>query len=208
MLSREIRVANKVFDTAKWTGSDLYTALSGTAYWTDFANADPIGVIEAASDKVQGNTGYEANTLIMNKKTHQLLSKSAQLIDRLTGARNAALNGGLLDLSTLAFLLNVEKILVASSVKNTANEGQTFASGQVWSQTYCMAAYIPAGEPGIEESTIGRSFFWDRETSKEEQFLVETYSSNETRSDMVRTLQVVDENIIDPAYGHLIKIRA
>lgn len=205
-ISREIRVAGKIFNTTTWTGAQLTTDVSAKP-WSDATNALPINDVESAKQKVRDLTGFYANALIINYKTWVNLSLAAQLVDRLGLAHNQALNGSLLNLETLAMVLGVSRVYVGAQAFDKADEGQAFVADDIWSTGFAMVAWIPQGENlTIEQATIGRSFFWSKMNTKEEKFVIETYDENNTDSHIVRARQFVDEKIIDASYGHLLKI--
>lgn len=205
-ISREIRVAGKVFNTTTWTGASLFTDISALP-WSTSATAKPIDDVSAAKQKVRDLTGFFGNVLIINYQTWQNLSVAAQLVDRLGLAHNQALNGALLNLETLAMVLGVSRVYVGAQAFDSADEGQTFAASDIWATGFAMVAWIPQGDSlTIQQATVGRSFFWSKMNTKEEKFVIETYDENQTDAHIVRARQFVDEKIIDPAYGHLLQI--
>lgn len=59
-----------------------YTALTGTAVWSDAANADPFTDIETVKNAVLARTGAELVTLVMNNATFNYLGKMTSIKNR------------------------------------------------------------------------------------------------------------------------------
>lgn len=148
-------VASTVFNASTWTGADLSTAV--TNEWDDFANADIIGDVNAAIEKVAESSALEANALIINRKVLRNVLQCEQIVDRIkyTSRPTAAeIRNALVDMFDLKY------ILVAGGFKNTANSGQDAALERIWSSEYAMVARV-AETDDPRETCVGRTFIWD-----------------------------------------------
>jgi hypothetical protein len=199
LLAQEGRISAAAFNTSVFTGSALYTDVSA-APWTA-AGSDVIGHVKAAREKVRQNCGVEPNAIVMNKSNwDKLIENTAikaaiQYVARLTEQelRNA-----------LADILGVQKVIVGKAIYNSAKQGKTFSGAEVWGSNYALIGYIPE-DKDIVAPAVGRSPLWV-EDSPENQ-TVESYREEGVRSDVYRVRQNIDEVVVDPYFGHLLKVR-
>ncbi len=200
----EQRVADSVFNTTTWTGASLTTDVSGTP-WATIASAVPLTNVEAAVQKVYDNSGLWCNAMVINKKVFRNLRNTSQVIDRVASAgagnRNLASD---ITVQMLCEAFDLDYIIVAGGSKNTAAEGQTATPGQIWSSTYAMICKVATGAD-FREPCIGRTFHWSADGSSIDG-AIETYRDETVRGDVVRVRHDVDEIVLYPQAGHLLKI--
>lgn len=196
--AQERRVAGLMFNTAIFTGAQLYTDNSATP-WTN-ASTDVIAQVRAIREKVRANSGIDPSTLIFSKANlDRLLNNSVikdciKYVARLTEAEI---------LNALADVLGVKNILIGRGIYNTAKEGKTFVNGDIWNTSYAMVAVI--GDPNrLSDPSVGRTFLWASDSP--ENATVEQYRDDASRSDIFRVRQHVDEIVIDPYFAHLMKV--
>lgn len=200
----EKRIADAVFNTTTWTGSSLFTNVSGTP-WATVASAAPITNVEAACQKVYDNSGLWPNALVINKKVFRNLRLTAQIISAITasGAGNPAKAA---DVTTqmLSQVFDLPYIIVAGGSYNSANEGQTATAAQIWSSSYAMVCKVATSDD-FREPCIGRTFHWSGDGSTAEG-AIESYREEQTRSNIIRVRHDVDEVVLYPQAGHLLQI--
>lgn len=204
LIQQEKRAATALFDTAVFTGSALYTDYSG-APW-DAAASDVIGQIKTVREKVRQNTGLEPNALIMSKTNMDRLLLNTGIKAAISGIR--ALTEAEL-IAALGPILGISKIIVGKGIRNTANKNKAFSGADIWSDDYAMVAVVANGsqeQTGMIEPCIGKTMLWV--TDSPENVLSEQYRGEDVRSDIFRVRHHVDEKIIDPYFGHLIKVDA
>jgi len=198
--AQEKRIASKVFDTAVFTGSKLFTDFS-TAPW-DNTSSDVIAQVRAAREQVRQNCGMEPGSLIMSKANidrllgNEKIKAAIQYVARLTEAEI---------LNAMADILGVKRILVGKAIYNTAKEGKSFQGADIWSDDFAMVAVIGEGQR-LSDPTVGRTFLWTMDSP--ENATVEQYRDDAARSDIFRVRQHVDEIIVDPYFAHLMKVDA
>ena len=196
--AQERRVAGLMFNTAVFTGAQLYTDNSATP-WTS-ASTDVIAQVRAIREKVRANSGIDPSTLIFSKANlDRLLNNSVikdciKYVARLTEAEI---------LNALADVLGVKNILVGRGIYNTAKEGKTFINGDIWNASYAMVAVIGDANR-LSDPSVGRTFLWSSDSP--ENATVEQYRDDASRSDIFRVRQHVDEIVIDPFFAHLMKV--
>lgn len=200
ILAQEIRIAALAFNTTTFTGAPLFKDNSA-APWTT-AGSDVIGHVKTAREQVRQNCGLEANSLVMSKSNLNALllntgiKAAIQYVARLTEQEI---------MNALADILGVRKIYVGSAVYNTAKEGKAFTGADVWSPTYALVAFIPDNGQDLSQPSVGRTMLWTADSP--ENVTVEQYRDEEARADIFRVRQNTDELVIDPYFGHLMKVR-
>ena len=199
--AQEKRVAALLFNTGTWTGNALYTN-NQAAPW-DVVGSNAIGQVRAAREKVRANCGVEPNALICSKANIDRLMANTGIKDaikyvaRLTEAEI---------LNALADILGIRKIFVGKAIYNSAKEGQSFASADIWSDDYAMVAVIAEDGQNLALPSIGRTFLWISDSP--DNATVESYRDETHRSDIFRVRQNVEEKVIDKHFAHLMKIDA
>lgn len=201
LLAQEKRHAAALFNTSTFTGSALYTDYS-SAPW-DAVGSDAIGQVKAGREKIRQNCGIDAVSLICSKTNIDRLllntgvKAAIQYVARLTEAEI---------LNALADILGVESIYTGKAIRNTANKGKTFSGADVWSDDYALLAVVAKNAENLAEPAVARTILWTEDSP--ENTVVEQYREEAIKSDIFRVRHNVDELIIDPYFGHLIKVDA
>lgn len=196
----ERRVAAAVFNTSTWTGASLTTTV-GTV-WSTKASATPAADVAAAVDKVYSNSGLWPNTVIMSRQLFREARECAEIIDRLKYNGLTDVKPANMTAQILAQVFDVERVLVAGSTKNTANEGQTASLSSNWDATKCMVCRTVLSND-IREPGLGRIFHWSQDGSQIGG-TAETYRDETVRGDVVRVRHQTGEKILLTEAGHLL----
>lgn len=199
MRAEEIRCAAAIFNTTTWTGATLYTN-TGTVWTT--GTTDVCADVNNAKEKVRVLTGMLPNTLIMNSVTFNALLNNDDLMGRIQYTQRATQD---VLAQFMAAWLGVERILVGNAVRNSADEGLTFTSANVWSSLYAMVAVLPRTQ-SLAEPCVGRTMLWTDDSPSI--VTVEQYRIEERRSDGIRMRQHVQEKVFDASFAHLMEITA
>jgi len=201
--AQEARVSALIFNTTTWTGSDLYTDVSGSAPW-DTASSAIIANVIAAKEKVRKNTGgREANCLIVTRSQFENLLKNTEIKAQFPGA--PLITKAMLE-SALGSIFGLERLIVAGGIYNSAAEKatSTYTAAEIWSDDYAMIARVAPQGAALNEPCIGRTFLWTGDSPSE--LVVETYREEQIRGDVVRVRHDVDEVVLGAEFGHLLKI--
>lgn len=203
LAGQEARVAAALFNASVFTGAALYKDNSG-APW-DAAASDIIAQVREAKEKVRKNCGIVPNAMILNQENINRAKSNTAIKDAIK--YTARVTDAELE-NALADLFGVKKIFIAKGIYNSAKEGKTFSSADIWSDDYVMLAVV-ADDPGKNDllvPSLGRTFLWTEDSP--ENATVESYRDEGIRSDVFRVRQHTDEKIIDPYFGFLIKVDA
>jgi hypothetical protein len=157
LIKRERIWAGKYFIPAIW-GQDLTgVALSPTAnqflQW-DNANSNPIEDIVYAGTKIEQQTGFAPNTLVLSPYVFNALKNNADILDRIKYTQR-----GILTTDILAALFEVDNVLVARSAFNSASEGATGVFDFIVSSKSALLCYSNP-RPSILTPSAGYTFSW------------------------------------------------
>lgn len=185
LIKQEEDFVSNFFTTGKWTGSTTATDLSAgdsgyTAAWTD-ASSTPIEDIDAQNDTIEGKTGARANVLVVNRKGWSALRNHPDIMDRIKHAAGPG-NPAMATRQAVASLMELDRIVVTSAVKNTADEGATASVSSI-AGNHALLVYA-APNPGLFNPSGGYIFRW---TGLEGQAgggqSISTYREDDTKSD-------------------------
>lgn len=137
------------------SGTNLgsYVTLSGVNQWSDYTNSDPIADVTTARAFIRNNTGIEANTMVIDFDSKQMLRRHPLLLDMFKYTQ-----GGMLEDKELAHVFDVAQVLTASGIKNNAREGATSSLTSIWGKNVIIAHI----EPGVslQTKTFGLTMRW------------------------------------------------
>jgi len=157
LLRKEIQFVSDFFTTGVW--ADDVTGVAGTPsagetkQWSDYSSSDPINDIEAAKSEILGNTGMEANTLVLGYEVFRQLKNHPDLVDRIKYTSSNTITEDM-----LARMFDLDRVLVAKAVKATNNEG----AAEAYSFAYGKSALLAhvASAPGLLTPSAGYTFSW------------------------------------------------
>ncbi len=147
----ENRLAGRVFSTAN-VGSSVQVASS----WTSSASA-PVSDINTALDNVENATGYRPNTMVIGVEAWRALRRHPDVINKARNP-NIVAGGNYPAVEEVARLFELERILVGTAFKNTAQEGQAATLKPIWGP-HCLVAYLER-QAGMDAPTYGAAFRW------------------------------------------------
>jgi hypothetical protein len=154
LLKREQVWASKFFTTGIWSTNRV-----GASDFTQFDDAasTPVDVIGSIIDNVAEATGLRPNLMITVPRVMRALRRNAQIADL---ARSVAPKTGE-SLPTAALLqevLEMPRVVVASTILNTSVEGQTAAYAPLYGKSILLLHV--AETPSLETPSAGYIFNW------------------------------------------------
>ena len=144
--------AAAIFTSSTYYDSSLYTDMSagGNVQWSD-SSSDPVGDIEFAKALVLEACGTEPNVLLLGHKVKIALKSHPKIIERVKyGGMGFA--GKVTD-AMLAELFDVDEVLDAKAVYNSANEASTTSLSYVWGNNAILA--VRPQSIGIKTLALG-----------------------------------------------------
>lgn len=204
----EKELTDKLQDTA------VITQTSGvTTTWNTHASSVPISDITTAAKAIHASTGLIADTVVFSYKQLLNLVNSNQVVDRIKywGGQDPNPRALYASLETLAAALNVQRVLVAGLMTDTADKGQAISLASEWDDDK-VGVYVtaPSGA-GISEACIGRTPTWAGDgagigTGEDPQIMIESYREEQTRSEIYRSRAELDTDsaLVLPTAGYIL----
>lgn len=160
LLRREKQFVAKYFQPSVW-GTDIAGVASapgaGQALRWDDAASTPIEDIRRAKTAVLQATGFEPNKLTLGRPVYDKLADHPDIIDRLKYGQTGP-NPAQVSKQKLAALFEVDEVVVANAVENTAARGLTDSMSFIAGK-HALLSYAPSN-PGLMTPSAGYVFTW------------------------------------------------
>lgn len=200
----ELEICSLVTDETVWAGEDLATTILTS--WDTYATATPMTDIENARQKIIDGCGAYPDTLVLGRKAFFHLTQCDEIVNRVLGIIGT--EPKMVNASILQTLFDVERIVVAGGLKNTANRGQTAVFEPIWPDDLALLCKTATSDDPAE-ICIGRCFAWSEEagyfTDSELIGIIEEYREENVRGSVLRCRADWGPKILYPACGHHIK---
>lgn len=159
LLREEIQWVSDFFATGVWTGSSTGTDITVSPLWDD-PSSTPIEDVQVQQLSVLQNTGFEANVLVFGFAVYQKLIRHPDVIDLIKYGAGPG-NPAIANEAALAKIFSVDRVVVAKSVKNTAQKtpGTPAFTGAMIAGKNALLCYANQS-PAIEEPSAGYRFMW------------------------------------------------
>lgn len=155
LIRREMAWASKFFKTGVW-GTEYEGAASASAgklvYWNK-STSDPIGDVTNAGIAMAGGTAFRPNTLVLSPYVFNALKNHEDILDRIKYTQK-----GIVTTDLLATLFEVDKVLVAWGVANTAVKGAAEATNFIMGKHALLCYSNPT--PALRKPSAGYIFAW------------------------------------------------
>lgn len=174
--AQEARIAAKLFSETAFE-----TAIAASTAWETVASASPRDDVDTGKAAMRA-VGIMPNTLAMSYTNFLYLTKNAEVQAQVYQIFPDAAKTGQINTDHLKTYFNVDKILVAGALKNTAKRGQDASLSSIWSDTYALLCKTSDGD--ITEPCVGRTFLWNEGAADE--IITEQYYNDEVRGDVLR----------------------
>jgi hypothetical protein len=151
-LRREKDWAGEYFTTGKWTGSSTGTDIVPSTKW-DASGSTPITDIRTEICAMKSKTGFRPNKLVLAEDVWCKLQDNADFLNRISISRDKIVTKDL-----LASVLEIDEVLIAGAIENSANEGATASMDWVMKDD-ALLVYAPK-RPSIMHPSAGYTFSW------------------------------------------------
>jgi hypothetical protein len=155
LIEREIQWGSTFFVPGIW-GTDKVGDVD-FGQWDDPANSDPITDVSNGRKQIKLATGYLPNTLTIGFNVWEALKRHPLILDRYKFTSSDSIT-----LDMVARLFEVERILIASGVQATNQEGQAVTTAFILGQNALLTYSAPA--PGLMAHSAGYTFVWSELT--------------------------------------------
>lgn len=151
MLIREIEWATNYFTPGVWSNQSTPATL-----WSA-GGSTPIEDIRAEIFNRKASTGYRPNKLVLGPQVWAVLQDHPDFVDRIGGGQTPG-GPAVVNLGRLAEILELDEVMVAWGVQNTAVEGATDAIDFIMGD-HALLCYA-APNPGLLVPSAGYTFAW------------------------------------------------
>jgi hypothetical protein len=176
--------ADTYFKTGVWTTE--YTGVAANPNAAQFlqfdqAGSDPVKLVRRIKTAMLLATGFEPNKIVLGRAVYDALAEHASILDKIKYTQT-----GIVTRALLAALFEVDEVLVAGGVENTAAEGQADSNAFIVDSKAMLAVYA-APAPSIEVPSAGYTFAWTAlvpELTNEYGGVIERFRDDRARSDI------------------------
>jgi hypothetical protein len=197
--AHEVRCA-RIAQTAGNNGANA----GAHAVWSDMTGATPIEDVKIAREAVRSNCGMEPNTIVIPWKAWNNLILTGEIRDRL-GVGGSASDPGNVKIAneaTVAKVFDVDRIVIAKAVVNSADKGQPPVLADLWDKTKVWIGYVNP-EPNDYSLAYGWNSHWTGDGSEYE-FRMEEYWKDEARRWYIRVRRHVEPKVLESVCGYLL----
>lgn len=199
LLRQERQFVADYLKTGVW-GTDL-TGVSGTPganqfkQFSDYANSDPIQVLDEAKDLITSTTGLDANTAVLGANVYKVLKNHPDIIDRIKYTSSENVTAQL-----IARLLEIDNVYVMKSIFNSAKEGQAGVYGYNFAKDIWVGH--AAANPSLLTPSAGYTFSWDGVSDGDvNQIGTVKFRMPEKRADRIESQVAFDNKVVAPELG-------
>ncbi len=190
LIRQEREWATSAFATSIWdtdtTPGTLWSAASST----------PIADIETGKNTVLSATGYVPNTLVMSYAVFSALMDNADITDRIKYTSQDSVSPEL-----LARVFNVDRVLIMSSIYNSAQEGATASYSQIGDKDALLCYVAP--NPGLMVPSAGYTMIWSGiSAGLGTSSAISRFRLDELRADRIEIEAAWDTKIVSSALGY------
>lgn len=196
MLKREVDFTSNFFTTGKWTGSSTGTDLvAGTDFtaWDNVAST-PIEDIHKQVAYIESQTGFQPNTLVLNRTGWFALKNHPDIVDRVKYTSDQPISEAI-----VARYFGLDQILVTGAAQNTAQEGLTGSYGYIAGKHALLCYSAPA--PSTQRPSAGYTFVWNGYVGSAEGRRIKSYRWEETASQRIEIEATWDMKIVSAVLG-------
>lgn len=157
LLNKENKWAKTFFKEGVWAFDYEGMASGGTGgefiYWDDYANSNPIENVTTFSTEQSERTGKRPNTIVMGRRAYDALKNHPDFLDRVKYTQK-----GVVTTDLIAEMFDVERVLVANAIQNTAERGKTADMSFIMGN-HVLLCYT-TNAPKLKTATAGYTFVW------------------------------------------------
>jgi hypothetical protein len=188
-LRREKDWASSYFTTSIWTGSSTGGDITPSTKW-DASGSTPITDIRTQIGAQKAKTGFRPNKLVLAEDVWIALQDNADFLNRISISRDKIVTKDL-----LASVLEIDEVLIAGAIENSANEGATASMDWVMKDD-ALLVYAPA-RPSLMHPSAGYTFSWTgylgatQQGTRIKRFRMEPIASDRVEGEMAYDLKQV-----------------
>jgi len=195
MLKREEEWISNFFGTGIWT-----TDKTGGTDFTEIGDdtSDPIGFVSDYQEAVEDLTGLLPMDLVVNRRGANALRNHPDLVARISGGASSG-SPAIVTMQNIAGVLGLDRIHVASAIRNTAQEGETASISRL-AGNHALLCYVNPN-PGPMQQTSGATFVWNRYIGSSEGRRIKRWRDEDVESERIEINANWDQRVIGAGLG-------
>lgn len=197
-LKRDIDWAANYFVTGVWDNDlDGVTSAPGANEFLrwDESGSTPIVDIRNQIVAIAKTTGQRPNVLCLGAEVWSVLQDHADFLDRIKHSER-----GVVTTDLLAAVLEIDRVVIAWGVENTANEGATASYDFIFGKN-ALLVHAPAS-PGLMKPSAGYTFSWTGYLGAGAQGnRMKRFRMDPINSDRVEGEMAYDQKLVSAALG-------
>ena len=183
-LAREQRVSNLIFGAANYqSGAAGTLALSGHGQWSDYANSDPLKVINEQMDKML----VRPNAIVFGQSVWTGFRRHPKVVAAIKPSGAGNQEQGSVNRMQVAEELEIDEVHVGRTWYNTKKKGQTAVMGRLWGK-HCALLHINRDIKSMRSAMPTFAF-----TAEWMGFRVGTYEDESIGTDGATIVKLVDQ---------------
>ena len=151
LLQKEVMWANTYFKAGVWA-TDIISGQNGQLKWSDPASL-PISDVSNANVAMAAVTGKRPNIMIISAPVFNALKNHATILDRIKYTQK-----GIVTTELLAALFDLDQVLIAWAVKNSAAKKATESNNFILGNHALLCYKAPRA--GLKTASAGYTFTW------------------------------------------------
>lgn len=189
LISKEIDWATNYFTTGIWTGSTTGGDITPSTLW-DASGSTPLADIRAQMRAMKTKTGRKPNKIIFPSDVWAVLQDHPDITGRM-----AITNSQIVTKQIVAAMLELDEVLEAGAVRNTAVEGATDVMADIFSKDVLLVYAEP--RPAIMKPSAGYTFQWTGYLGNSPQgYVVKRYRMEHLASDRIEGEMAHDHKLV------------
>ncbi|MBI1292284.1 hypothetical protein GC173_13765 [bacterium] len=194
LLNQEILLAERLRAADVLPDLDLATE---TEQWDD-EEVDPFSHVEAARAAILQGAQVLPNTLVLPFAVYTALRNHPKVVSRVSAAARAVVGPG-----TLAELFDVERVLVARTMRNGAAPGQAPSMAPVWGRD-ALLLHVPP-RVGIKSLAPVLTFAWSHAGGSIRGHAVQSWREERRKATMIRVQKYYDIKVVAPSAAFILR---
>jgi len=169
---------------------------SPTNKWDNYTTSTPHLDVDVAKEAIYDAVGMDPNLMIIPRQVWRKLKYHTKLLELFGSA-----NKQVLTLDMLKQVFEIDDIIIAGGLINSAADGQALAVEKIWSDSVILA-HANASQD-LQAMNFLRTFVWTAvDGGGEGGTSVLTYSENNTNTEVNQIRHYTDEKLVGSAAGY------
>jgi hypothetical protein len=196
MISREVQWMANYFVTGVWAND-----VAPGNKW-DAASSTPIEDMRLGRRTILQNTGKFANKAVMTRNVFDVLLDHVDLVARIDRGQTPG-GPARTNAQNLAALFELDEVMVADGIQNTANEGATNVHAFISGSDGCLLLHAPSS-PGLMTPSAGYTFAWAGFVGGSAGTRIKRFRMEHLASDRIEIEQAYDQKVVSADLGYFL----